>query len=163
DLANRIVERNALDAKKSVMIRMMEANLYDTAQMDRLRHDDPSYEDAYQYALRLRDEMNRALPQVIDMRNMDRGRTPLQQVGFNFLALMMEPAPPTAAEQQLQVQTVNMLRDRLILLAGGRERATRESLNRAFSQQKDSLRQTLKDGTREQRKAAMEYLPLMEQ
>jgi hypothetical protein len=161
-LAGRIVERNALDEKKSVMIRMMEANLYDTAQMDKLRRDDPSYEEAYQYALRLRDEMNRALPQVVDMRGMDAGRTPLQQAGFNFFALMLPPAGPTAAEQQLKVQTVNMLRDRLIQQSGGRGRATHESLNRAFSQMKDSLRQTLKDGTMDQRQEAMRQLPLME-
>lgn len=161
ELANRIVERNALDSKKSVMIRLMQANLYDTAQMDQLRHEDPSYEEAYQYALRLRDDMNRALPQVIDMRGMDANRTPLQQVGFDFRALMREPLPPSLAQQIAMEQRTNELRDRMVQMAGGTH-ATPQTLNRAFSQMTDSLRATLHTGNAAERKAAMNDLSLME-
>ncbi len=161
DLANRIVERNALDSKKSLMIRLMQANLYDTTQMDKLRHEDPSYEAAYQYALHLRDDMNRALPQVIDMRGMDPNKTPLQQVGFDFRALTQPQAPPSLSQQIAQEQKTNALKDRLVAMAGGAH-ATPQTLDRAFSQLTDSLRATLHTGNPAERKAAMTDLSLME-
>jgi hypothetical protein len=141
----------------------MQKHLYDTSFMTQLRADNPEMSAACDYALRMRDEMNAAIPRIVDISNLDPHRTPLEQIQFNF------DRPQITKEQYIAIMTqrqaeldtaINAIKDQLVLAAGG-PRANDAALVRVFDARKDAARHTLENGSDADRKAAMKTLALI--
>jgi hypothetical protein len=112
----------------------------------------------------MRDEMNAAIPSIVDITHLDPNKKPLEQIQFNFERQQMNPfmaAMRMQAQQQLMEKLMTDLKDKLIADAGGAA-ATDSTLVRAFDAEKDVLRRVLESGaTRDERVDAMRKLAVI--
>lgn len=147
--------------KDAFVVTAMQQAKFDTSFFDDLRERKPEYGPSIDYALQLKEEMNKALPKVVDLRDFDQSKSALEQVEFNF-----DQRPPTDAEIEAMIeraqiahdQTVAALKTELINMAGGAGKANDESLGKAYDKRVDDLRHVLENGNKDEREAAMKFL-----
>lgn len=157
-LAHKILDENALDLNEISAVMVMFSNKFDLASLEKTVKNRPELQPSFETARRLRDDMNKALPQVIDLGHFDAKKTPLEQIVYDFEGVKNRPDP--APDTKRAELIIGILSDRMIARAGGKE-ATTDDLVKTFREEKDFLRRVLDRGTDSERKAAAEYLPLM--
>lgn len=138
-LAHQILDQNAMNKKDMEAVLLMFRDKYDLSAVDQLRQNDPSYEGSYQYALKLREDMNAALPQVFNLGFLDPAKTPLEQIRPDYLSYI---GPKSNYSPEDDALIINGIKEALITSAGG-DRATTEYLILAFAEYKDIYRKML--------------------
>ncbi len=140
ELAHKITDDNALvmDGADHAVGFMMQQK-FDLDVWDRLRGQLPHLETRYRLAMTLKAEMNTALREMFDLSHLPADADIVGQLTYNTSAIGNLVAE-AADIRRLQEEK---LRDELIAAAGGKA-ATRETLVRAFLEEKQRLRAHLR-------------------